>query len=121
MGMRLVSAARDEVVGEMTVAPEHGNRNGVLHGGAVMALADNLGGTTAFINLPEGAGTTTVESKTNFFRPVAIGEVARAVCTPLHVGRSTIVVQTKIFRPDGKLAAIVTQTQLVMMRDRPAG
>ena len=112
--MRLVSAARDKVVGEMEVTGDHANRNGVLHGGAVMALADNLGGTTAFINLPEGAGTTTVESKTNFFRPIAVGETARAECTPLHVGRTTIVVQTQVFRPDGKLAALVTQTQLVM-------
>lgn len=114
MGMRLISAAPERVVVEMTVRPEHGNRNGVLHGGALMALADNLGGTTAFINLPEGAGTTTVESKTNFFRAIPIGETARAECTPLHVGRTTIVVQTQVFRPDGKLAAIVTQTQLVM-------
>lgn len=116
MGMRLLSATRELVVGEMIVREDHGNRNGVLHGGAIMALADNLGGTTAFINLPEGAGTTTVESKTNFFRTVAVGETARAECTPLHVGRTTIVVQTRILRPDGKLAALVTQTQLVMQK-----
>jgi uncharacterized protein (TIGR00369 family) len=79
-----------------------------------MGLADNLGGTATFLNLPEGATTSTVESKTNFFASVAVGEVARAECTPLHRGRSTMVWQTRITRPDGKLAALVTQTQLVL-------
>lgn len=114
IGFRLVSAERDCVVAEMLVGPEHGNRNGVLHGGAVMAFADNLGGTASFINLPEGASTTTIESKTNFFSAIRVGEVARGECTPLHRGRSTMVWQTRITRPDGKLAAMVTQTQLVL-------
>ena len=107
-------ALADRLVAELLVGPEHGNRNGVLHGGAVMALADNLGGTAAHINLPEGASTTTLESKTNFFAVIRIGEIARAECTPLHRGRTTMVWQTRITRPDGKLAALVTQTQLVM-------
>lgn len=114
LGMRLVSAERDRVVAELTVRPEHGNRNGVLHGGAVMGLADNLGGTATFLNLPEGATTSTVESKTNFFASIAVGDVARAECTPLHRGRSTMVWQTRITRGDGRLAALVTQTQLVL-------
>lgn len=114
IGMRLLSALPDRVLAEMTVTDRHGNRNGVLHGGAMMALADNLGGTAAFINLPEGTTTTTVESKTNFFRTVQVGEVVQAECTPLHRGRTTMVFQTRILRPDGKLAALVTQTQLVM-------
>lgn len=114
LGLRIVSAESDRVVAELEVQAHHGNRNGVLHGGALMALADNLGGTTAFLNLPKGAGTTTIESKTNFFRSVAVGDVARAECTPLHLGRTTMVFQTRVSRSDGKLAAIVTQTQLVI-------
>jgi 1,4-dihydroxy-2-naphthoyl-CoA hydrolase len=80
-----------------------------------MAVADNLGGTAAFLNLPEGAGTTTIESKTNFFAAVALGDTILAECTPLHRGRTTMVWQTRITRSDGKLAAVVTQTQLVTM------
>lgn len=113
-GLRIVSAERDRVVGEFTVTAELGNRNGVLHGGAIMAVADNMGGTATFMNLPAGAGTTTLESKTNFFAAIPLGDVARAECTPLHRGRSTQVWQTRITRADGKLAALVTQTQLVM-------
>lgn len=114
IGLRVVSAERDRVVAELTVSPEFGNRNGVMHGGAVMALADNLGGTATFLNLPEGATTSTIESKTNFFAAIPLGDIARAECTPLHRGRTTMVWQTRVTRGDGKLAAIVTQTQLVM-------
>lgn len=116
LGMRIVSAAPDRVVAELDVREQHGNRNGVLHGGALMALADNLGGTAASLNLPEGAGTTTIESKTNFFRAVPVGEMARAECTPLHRGRTTMVFQTQVIRADGKVAALVTQTQLVLRK-----
>ena len=114
LGFRLVSYEPDRIVGELTVVPELANRNGVLHGGAAMALADNLGGTATFLNLPEGAKTTTIESKTNFFAAIPLGDVARAECTPLHKGRSTMVWQTRITRGDGRLAALVTQTQLVI-------
>jgi 1,4-dihydroxy-2-naphthoyl-CoA hydrolase len=86
----------------------------VLSGGVLMALADILGGTAAAANLPLGAGTTTIESKTNFFAPVALGDTVFAECTPLHRGRTTMVWQTRITRSDGKLAALVTQTQLVL-------
>jgi 1,4-dihydroxy-2-naphthoyl-CoA hydrolase len=79
-----------------------------------MAFADNMGGTGAVANLPEGASTTTIESKTNFFAAIPVGDIARAECTPLHRGRTTMVWQTKITRGDGRLAAIVTQTQLVL-------
>ena len=116
LGLRLVSAAPDRVVAELEVREEHSNRNGVLHGGAIMALADNTGGTATFLNLPPGAGTTTIESKTNFFAAIKVGEIARAECTPLHRGRSTQVWQTRITRPDGKLAALVTQTQMVLLK-----
>jgi 1,4-dihydroxy-2-naphthoyl-CoA hydrolase len=117
LGAKIVEATPDRVVAELLVREELGNRNGVIHGGAVMAVADNLGGTATFLNLPKGAGTTTIESKTNFFAAVAIGDTLRAECTPLHRGRTTMVWQTRIIRGDGRLAAIVTQTQLVMHKD----
>ena|ERR1700733_1899924 len=113
LGMRVVEATRDRVIAELDVREELTNRNGGLHGGAVMGLADNLGGTATFLNLPAGAGTTTIESKTNFIAAVALGDTVRAECTPLHRGRTTMVWQTRITRGDGKLAAIVTQTQLI--------
>lgn len=114
LGAKIVEASPDRVVAELLVRDELANRNGALHGGAVMAVADNLGGTATFLNLPKGAGTTTIESKTNFFAAVALGDTLRAECTSLHRGRTTMVWQTRITRGDGKLAAVVTQTQLVM-------
>jgi 1,4-dihydroxy-2-naphthoyl-CoA hydrolase len=114
LGAKILEASPDRVVAELLVRDELANRNGGLHGGAVMAVADNLGGTATFLNLPQGAGTTTIESKTNFFAAVALGDTLRAECTPLHRGRTTMVWQTRITRGDGKLAAVVTQTQLVM-------
>ena len=114
MGTKIVEVTRDRVVAEVLVREELTNRNGGLHGGAVMAIADNLGGTATFVNMPEGAGTTTIESKTNFFAAVPLGDTVRAECTPLHRGRTTMVWQTRIIRGDGKLAAVVTQTQLIM-------
>jgi 1,4-dihydroxy-2-naphthoyl-CoA hydrolase len=122
LGAKIIEVSRDMVVAELVVREELGNRNGALHGGAVMAVADNLGGTAAFVNLPDGAGTTTIESKTNFLAAVALGDTIRAECTPLHRGRTTMVWQTRIFRGDGRLAAIVIQTQLVTRNplDAPA-
>jgi uncharacterized protein (TIGR00369 family) len=79
-----------------------------------MAFADTLGAIATVANLPAGAGTTTIESKTNFFAAVPVGETARAECTPLHRGKTTMVWQTRITRADGRLAAVVTQTQLVL-------
>ena len=114
LDVKLTHVSPDRLVGELTVRKELANRNGVLHGGALMAIADNLGGTATFLNLPEGANTTTLESKTNFFAGCPLGETITAETTPLHRGRSTMVWQTRIVRADGKLAAIVTQTQLVM-------
>ena len=103
-----------EVLAELSVTEDLSNRNGVMHGGAIMALADNIGGTATMINLPQGKTTTTLESKTNFLRPIRIGDTARARCVPLHKGRTTMVWQTTITRGDGKTAAIVTQTQVVI-------
>jgi uncharacterized protein (TIGR00369 family) len=114
LGMKFTHVSAERVVAELPVREEFTNRNGVLHGGVAMALADNLGGTAAFFNLPQGAATTTIESKTNFFAAVPIGETLTAETTPLHRGRTTMVFQTRIARADGRLAAMVTQTQLVM-------
>jgi uncharacterized protein (TIGR00369 family) len=85
-----------------------------MHGGAIMSLADNIGGTATIANLKPGQTTATVESKTNFFAGIPIGDVAKAECVPLHRGRSTMVWQTRITRGDGKLCALVTQTQIVL-------
>jgi 1,4-dihydroxy-2-naphthoyl-CoA hydrolase len=117
MGMKVTHVSREKVVAELFVRDELENRMGVLHGGAIMAFADNLGGTATMANLPPGARTSTIESKTNFFAPIPIGDTAHAECTPLHRGRTTMVWQTRITRNDGRLCAIVTQTQIVM----PAG
>lgn len=116
LGRKITRASRDRIEAEMPVRGELGNRNGVLHGGALMALADGLGGTATMLNLPPGANTTTIESKTNFFAAIQVGDVARAECTPLHRGRTTMVWQTRITRGDGRLAALVTQTQLVKLK-----
>jgi len=114
LGMRLTEVTADRLVAELVVREELTNRNGVLHGGVVMAAADNLGGTAAVINLPAGATTATIESKTNFFAACRPGETIRIETTPLHRGRTTMVWQSRITRPDGTLAALVTQTQIVM-------
>jgi uncharacterized protein (TIGR00369 family) len=116
MGMKVTHISPERVAAEMPVTERLSNRNGVLHGGALMALADNLGGTATIANLPAGASTATIESKTNFFAGIPVGDTARAECTPLHRGRTTMVWQTRVTRGDGKLAAIVTQTQLVMVK-----
>ena len=99
---------------ELHIREELCNRRGVIHGGALMGWADTMGGMTASAGLADGQRTATIESKTNFFAPIPKGDTARAVCTPLHTGRTTIVLQTDITRGDGKLAAIVTQTQIVL-------
>ena len=112
--IKVVSATPERIETEMVAFPELINRNGVLHGGAIMALADNNGGTGAFANLTEGQSTTTIESKTNFLRAIPAGDVVRAVSIPLHLGRKTTVWQTTIYREDGKVAALVTQTQMTL-------
>lgn len=114
IGLNVTSASLDRVEATLRVTEPLTNRNGTLHGGAIMALADNLGGTATFLNLADGEGTSTIESKTNFFRPIALGETAYAVAVPLHKGRSTMVWQTTITRDDGKPAATAIQTQMVL-------
>jgi 1,4-dihydroxy-2-naphthoyl-CoA hydrolase len=113
LGMELTAAGPESVSGSLAWAAERCTSGGVLHGGAIMAFADSLGGICAFLNLPAGAATSTIESKTNFFRGVRSG-TAHGTCRPLHVGRRTIVVQTDITDDAGKRVAQVTQTQAVL-------
>lgn len=121
LGMQIVSATLEDVRLQMPVTHALTNRNGVLHGGAIMSLADHAAGTATYLRLPQGAATTTLESKTNFLRPIRIGDTARATAIPLHKGRTMMVWQTSITRGDGKLAAVVTQTQLVMVWEEGKG
>jgi 1,4-dihydroxy-2-naphthoyl-CoA hydrolase len=114
LGVEVVAVAPDEVRGRLAWDESRCTSGGALHGGALMGLADSLGGICAFLNLPEGAGgTTTIESKTNFLRGVTEGHVD-GVCRPLHVGRRFIVVDTDLFDRRGKRVARVTQTQAVL-------
>jgi 1,4-dihydroxy-2-naphthoyl-CoA hydrolase len=115
LGMRVTSAEAGEVRGTMAWAEERCTAAGTLHGGALMGFADTLGAVCAFLNLPEGATTVTVESKTNFFRPVKEGHV-NGTSKPLHVGRSFIVVQTELTDDEERAVGIVTQTQAVLQR-----
>ena len=117
LGIEIVEAERERVVGRLTVGPEHGNGHDRVHGGAIMALADTVGAIGTVLNLPPGAGTTTLESKTNFLAP-GVGPYLEGEATPLHIGRTTMVWQTRITRGDGKLCALVTQTQLVLERGK---
>ncbi len=112
LGIELLEATPGLVRARLEWTPERCTAGGVMHGGALMALADNCGGVCAFLNMPEGAsGTATIESKTNFMRAVREGAVT-ATTTPLHKGRTLIVLETEVVRDDGKLAAKVTQTQV---------
>ena len=118
LGIRMTHISPERVTAELYVKEELNNRFNIMHGGAIMALADNLGGTATSANLKEGQSTTTIESKTNFFAAIPIGDTARAECTALHRGRTTMVWQTRITRSDGKLCAMVTQTQLVLEKKK---
>jgi len=113
IGVELESATADEVRGGMPFDPERCTIGGILHGGALMALADSVGAICAFLNLPEGASTSTIESKTNFFRGVSSGRV-HVVSRPLHVGRRTIVIENDLRDDDGRRVALVLQTQAVL-------
>src|SRR4029079_13785937 len=116
-GITVVAGDKDKVIGELDADERHVNAVGIVHGGAYMAFADELGGQMGALNLLPGTTTTTIESKTNFFRASPPGRL-RAESVPLHVGRRTIVVQTTVYTHDGKRAALVTQTQLVIPRER---
>ena len=111
LGVELVEASAELVRGRLAWSPERCTAGGIMHGGAIMALADTCGAVCAFLNLPEGAsGTATIESKTNFLRGVRDGAVI-ASTRPLHAGRTTIVIESELAREDGALVAKVTQTQ----------
>jgi 1,4-dihydroxy-2-naphthoyl-CoA hydrolase len=113
LGIVLDAADPGEVRGRMAWSPERCTAGGVMHGGALMAFADSLGGICAFLNLPPGAQTATTSSNTVFVRAVRAGEVT-AVTRPLHVGGTVIVVQTDLSDEDGRRVAQVTQTQAVL-------
>lgn len=113
LGMELVSATPEEVVGRLAWREELTTTGGAMHGGALMSLADNLGGVCAFLNLPAGAGTATISSSTNFMRGVREGIVI-ATTRPLRVGRTVIVVQTDVRDDAGRLAVQTTQAQAVI-------
>jgi uncharacterized protein (TIGR00369 family) len=117
LGMRFIEATRERVVAELVVREELCTRPAILHGGAVMAFADTLGAAGTVVNLPEGARTTTIESKTNFLGAAPVGTRLVGEATPVHRGRTTMVWQTRITTEAGKPVALVTQTQLVL----PAG
>jgi 1,4-dihydroxy-2-naphthoyl-CoA hydrolase len=114
LGIEIVEATKARVVGRLLVRPDICTTWDTLHGGAIMAFADTLGATGAYLNLPPGAGTTTMESKTNFIGGAKAGTVVTAESLPIHIGNRTSVWQTRITREDGKLVAVVTQTQMVL-------
>jgi 1,4-dihydroxy-2-naphthoyl-CoA hydrolase len=121
MGIRFIHASADEIRAEMEVTRAMCTLPGRMHGGAIMAFADTLGAYGTVLSLPDGAGTTTVESKTNFFSSGVEGGKVLGTTTPLHRGRSTMVWQTRVERDDGRLVAVVTQTQIVLPRTKEPG
>lgn len=114
LGLEVVEAAKSSVRGRLSVRPELCTAASILHGGAIMAFADTLGAIGAFLNLPDGVLTTTIESKTNFIGTAKEGTTVVAEAVPLHIGKRSSVWQTRIAREDGGLVAVVTQTQLVL-------
>jgi uncharacterized protein (TIGR00369 family) len=115
MGVEVVSAEPQLVRAKLAVRPDLCTAGHIMHGGAIMAFADTLGAIGAVLNMPREANTTTLESKTNFIGAAREGTTVSAECTPVHVGKRTSVWQTKIMREDGKLVAIVTQTQMILL------
>ena len=121
LGIRFLEAEKERVRASLKVEDRLCTTPGILHGGAVMAFADTLGAVATVLNLPSGASTTTIESKTNFLAAGRAGTTIEGDCTPLHRGRRTMVWQTKVLAPEGKTIALVTQTQAVLEgRQKPA-
>jgi 1,4-dihydroxy-2-naphthoyl-CoA hydrolase len=114
LGMHFISATAERVVAEMLVSPELCTSRSILHGGAIMAFADTLGACATVMNLQPGFGTTTIESKTNFFAPAVAGTKVTGECLALHRGKRTMAWQTRVTNEDGRLIAVVTQTQMVL-------
>jgi uncharacterized protein (TIGR00369 family) len=121
MGIRFIRATPEEIHAEMEVTRAMCTLPGRMHGGAIMAFADTLGAYGAVLSLTDGAGTTTLESKTNFFSSGIEGGKVLGTATPLHRGRSTMVWQTRVEREDGRLVAVVTQTQIILPRTKEPG
>ena len=113
LGVRFVEAGKDRVVAQLAIRDELRTQGGKLHGGTIMALADTVGAAATMLNLPPGAGTTTIESKTNFFAAGRDGAV-RAEAVPLHRGKRTMVWQTRITDGSGRLLAQTIQTQMIL-------
>ena len=114
LGIRFVEATAERVIAEVEHRPALTTVGGAMHGGTLMALADTVGAAATFLNLPAGASTTTLESKTNFFAAGKAG-VVRAEATPLHRGRRTQVWQTRVTDASGRLLSLTIQTQMVLM------
>jgi uncharacterized protein (TIGR00369 family) len=114
LGIRLVEVTQEKVVATLEVRPDLCTTGGILHGGSIMAFADALGAIGTVVNMPQGYGTATIESKTNFVGGAASGTIVTGETTPVHRGRTTQVWQTRITNAEGKLVALVTQTQIVM-------
>jgi 1,4-dihydroxy-2-naphthoyl-CoA hydrolase len=119
LGIRFLSASPERVTAELAVRDDLCTRPAVLHGGAIMAFADTLGAAATILNLREGAGTTTIESKTNFLAPAPLGTRVIGETTPVHRGRRTMVWQTRVTSAEGRAVALITQTQMVL-EPRPA-
>lgn len=115
LGIEYTAAEPDRVTGELMIRDELCTIPAIAHGGVYMAFPDTLGAAATFLNLPEGAHTTTIESKTNFLAGAAAGTRIHGETTPVHCGRTTMVWQTRITNDKGRLAALVTQTQLVLL------
>jgi len=115
MGVHFVEADPERIVASMVVREDLCTAGHIVHGGALMAFADTLGAAATALNLPAGAGTTTLESKTNFLSAGLVGMTLVATTTPVHRGRRTQVWQTRIESDQGKLVALVTQTQMVLL------
>jgi uncharacterized protein (TIGR00369 family) len=114
LGLELLEVTPDKVVATLLARPDLCTVGGILHGGSIMAFADTLGALGTVVNMPQGATTATLESKTNFVGGAPSGSTVTGEATPVHKGRTTQVWQTRITGADGKLVALVTQTQIVM-------
>ena len=119
LGIELEEASAERVTGRLRWRPDLCTAGGVMHGGALMALADTIGAVCAFLNLPPGAGTTTISSSTNMLRAVRTGAVS-AAARPLHAGRSVIAIQTELRDDTGRLVAQITQAQAVLATGSPS-
>lgn len=114
LGIEFLTAFKERVTASLLIRPDLCTVNSMIHGGAIMAFADTLGAAGTVLNLPDGAGTTTIESKTNFLAAAPAGQKVLGEATPVHLGRRTMVWQTRITLENGRAVALVTQTQMVL-------